>query len=413
MIKIKRLLDISKVVESHSDIVHDESRFLNTTLKSVFFGSDLIDWLIKHHNPLNIEDREGLRKLIHEELCDPTLPNQAIYPVLHEQGFLDSKKHLYRFINDQYIEYKKDAHVINLHGLETAHHKYFYEDESSSIFDTIKEFNEVVSNLFKEFVEEDGTVVNYEEILESELFHNQYVPLSTRLAFADFTSIIGNDDFMKTFFINLYNIFAIHILVTRYSFKKKWGMNMVERLDSFNAYKYNLGGHNYSLNDIHHGILRKNDPAAGNIATVVVQMIITKKSKDLRFSESDPRYKFIVRSFDPRVNFALNYGAKSCPPLRFYHDDKINDQLEEATKEYCTREVELGEEKGKMRIVMGQLFKYLSADFGKNSKEVLEFVLHYNQNDKYAKAIQKIFEQKNLPLDYKKFNLDLNMKKNE
>ena len=38
-----------------------------------------------------------------------------------------------------------------------------------------------------------------------------------------------------------------------------------------------------------------------------------------------------VDVIDFRIHFALNCGAKSCPPIAFYSYDKINDQLDLAT----------------------------------------------------------------------------------
>ena len=40
------------------------------------------------------------------------------------------------------------------------------------------------------------------------------------------------------------------------------------------------------------------------------------------FEMTDPRSAVCLTEVDPRVHFALNCGALSCPPIRIYAEDK-------------------------------------------------------------------------------------------
>ena len=40
------------------------------------------------------------------------------------------------------------------------------------------------------------------------------------------------------------------------------------------------------------------------------------------FDHDDPRLKVALKVLDPRIHFALNCGAKSCPPIRVYTEEK-------------------------------------------------------------------------------------------
>ena len=40
------------------------------------------------------------------------------------------------------------------------------------------------------------------------------------------------------------------------------------------------------------------------------------------FELTDPRSEVSLTEVDPRVHFALNCGALSCPPIRIYTEDK-------------------------------------------------------------------------------------------
>lgn len=44
-----------------------------------------------------------------------------------------------------------------------------------------------------------------------------------------------------------------------------------------------------------------------------------------------------------RIHFALNCGAKSCPPIAFYKPRQMDRQLEMATKPYLEGEAEYNE----------------------------------------------------------------------
>ena len=76
------------------------------------------------------------------------------------------------------------------------------------------------------------------------------------------------------------------------------------RLQFFNTSSYMIGGHQYSLQDIEHGILRGNRKGPGQF----------KKP----FNKGDPRAEAAVHEVDPRIHFALVCGAKSCPPIKTY-----------------------------------------------------------------------------------------------
>ena len=113
-----------------------------------------------------------------------------------------------------------------------------------------------------------------------------------------FTELIRTDKI--AFFINIYNALVIHAHVER-------GVptSTYQRYKFFSGMSYNIGGYNLSLNDIENGVLRSNRAA---MATLYMKP----------FSASDPRMKIILPEVEPRIHFALNCGAKSCPPIKTF-----------------------------------------------------------------------------------------------
>merc|ERR1712004_633993 len=113
---------------------------------------------------------------------------------------------------------------------------------------------------------------------------------------------------------------------------------------------YNIGGLVYSLDDIEHGVLRANKghPAA----------------KKAQFSNDDPRSNVSLTSLDPRIHFALNCGAKSCPPIRIYKEDRLDSQLDTASKSFLQQEVKVTQGQTDARVETSRLLLWYGADFG-------------------------------------------------
>jgi len=84
--------------------------------------------------------------------------------------------------------------------------------------------------------------------------------------------------------------------------------------------------------------------------------------------------KFLVTSFehryrldgcDPRIHFALNCGAESCPPIRAYEPGRIDDQLDLATRSYLDSTVEYDPDAGTVSVP--RVFLWFRGDFGGRS----------------------------------------------
>ena len=65
---------------------------------------------------------------------------------------------------------------------------------------------------------------------------------------------------------------------------------------------------------------------------------------------------------DPRVHFALNCGAESCPAIRAYEPDRVDDQLDLATAAYLEGTVAYDPDDGVARVP--RVFLWYRGDFG-------------------------------------------------
>ena len=135
-----------------------------------------------------------------------------------------------------------------------------------------------------------------------------YKDLAAELKSLDFTFLKDHENERKAFFINLYNVQMIHALAAQETLPEKpLGVQGM-----WSKFAYNVGGLLFTLDDIEHGILRCNRGHPSD-----------NKPK---FTDED-RKGLVLTKLDPRIHFALNCGANSCPPIRIYQSDKLDQQV--------------------------------------------------------------------------------------
>lgn len=139
--------------------------------------------------------------------------------------------------------------------------------------------------------------------------------------------------------INLYNAFFLILRKER----------QLEAPAIFTKRAIELAGLWLSLDDIEHIILRKNRLkwALGYLPNPFSRRIL---------------WKLMVAKRDYRTHFALNCGAKSCPPIAFYTPDKIEQQLEWATQSFLESETMVSEDQNE--VATSRLLLWYRGDFG-------------------------------------------------
>jgi len=138
------------------------------------------------------------------------------------------------------------------------------------------------------------------------------------------------------FWLNVYNAAVLRDLAE------------FEAGEFFSRPRLRVAGHAWSLDDIEHGLLR------GNL------------------KKSDPRLALAPVTFDERVYFGLHRACRSSPPLRVFHAERIEGQLEDAAREFVRATVRVKDEGAKVKVP--RLFQWYSDDFG-GPDGVLEFVV--------------------------------------
>lgn len=128
----------------------------------------------------------------------------------------------------------------------------------------------------------------------------------------------------------------------------------------FKAKQLKIAGIDMSFDIIEHGILRrsKNKLSGGYLG----KLRVPKYERKLR-----------IRKVDGRIHYALNCGAKSCPPIFAYHADKVNQELDASVKKYLQKHVVVEDKVVKAPV----LFSWFRGDFG-GKKGIMKFMIKYD-----------------------------------
>lgn len=217
--------------------------------------------------------------------------------------------------------------------------------------------------LYDTHMSADGRQVNYTGLLHDKGFRS-YVDSTAELQKVNLGDLSGDE--MKCFWINVYNSLIVHAITVNGPAK-----NLFQRLRWFGEISYDIGGYTFSANDIEHGILRANAPSPASFWSIVG----LRKCAPPTFSQKDPRVKFAARKVDPRIHFALNCGASSCPPIKVYSSENLEEELDAAAEAFCQEEAEFIE--GENELLLSSIFKWYWVDFGSRS-DLISFLSKYS-----------------------------------
>lgn len=195
--------------------------------------------------------------------------------------------------------------------------------------------------LLKRHVNEKG-LVNYKGFQTDQHKLNSYLML---LKNAPPNKKTWTREEQLAYWINAYNAFTIALILEHYPVKSIKDIGSGPLITFINSpwdIKFiEIGGKKLDLNNIEHGIIRKDFD-------------------------------------DPRIHFALVCAAKSCPELRneAYTGDQLNRQLQEETKSFINNPSKNKIEKGEARL--SKYFDWYGGDFEKRGQTIVDFINQYS-----------------------------------
>ncbi|KAK2839632.1 hypothetical protein Q5P01_013372 [Channa striata] len=227
---------------------------------------------------------------------------------------------------------------------------------------------EMILKLFSEHLSADGKSVDYKGMSANPAFE-RYCELAIQLQRVELLSLSREEKL--AFFINIYNALVIHGYL-----RLGAPTNMWQRYRFFNYVSYLIGGEVFTLQDIENGVLRGNRKG-------VAQLLRP-------FSKSDPRLQMALPDAEPLIHFALNCGAKGCPPIKTYTPQDIDSQLRTAAEAFLENDNGCVVDSGKREVRLNQIFKWYKADFGGTDEKLLKWVLDHMGDSPKKASLQGI-----------------------
>jgi hypothetical protein len=204
-----------------------------------------------------------------------------------------------------------------------------------------------------------------------------YKGLKADQRFADYIMLLQKTDPKAiskenrlAFWINVYNAFVLKVVCDKYPIKSILSKTAYAlKKSNFHRKVVTINGMEYSLNDV----------------------------------END-----IIRPFgDPRIHFAINCAAKSCPPLRpeAFEASRLGEQMDEQARNFLNDPARNSFDFAKKEATVSKIFDWFKEDFDKYGSGVLEFCSRYLPAEQ---GQQLRAEAKTFKIKYHDYDWDLN-----
>jgi len=195
------------------------------------------------------------------------------------------------------------------------------------------------------------------QLLEKIIANQETASIQTQLATVsveELSAQLSNDIQKKAFWINVYNAHIQIILNENPDLYKDRGA-------FFKKEQITIAGELLSFDDIEHGIIRS--------STIKLSWGLLKNPFVGKYERT-----FRTDDTDPRVHFALNCGAKSCPLVAIYYPENFDKKIDAVVINFLKKETTY--KKTENKVMITPLFSWFRGDFdGKNG--IKKFLKNY------------------------------------
>ena len=155
------------------------------------------------------------------------------------------------------------------------------------------------------------------------------------------------------------------------------GTTNVARAAFFSSVQLMLSGHLFSFSDLENGVLRGNRRAPYALS-------------DPFGTRGDPRLPLALARPDCRIHFALNCGAKSCPPVKHFTAAAIAEELRIVALSFCEQEGNVRLEKATLHL--SKILYWYRGDFAPSNAKLPAAVLPFLRGET-KEALQGLVEK--------------------
>lgn len=241
---------------------------------------------------------------------------------------------------------------------------------------------EHISKIYQQYYQPKTQRFDYSGLAQSTEFQTYQLMLSG-LHHLDITRL-KTDHEKISFWLNIYNMLCIHITI-----KLGITQSIEEQSGFFSQYGYFIGGREFTLDDIEHGILRANSKA------------YSKLQKP--FKNNDFRLALACTKINPKIHFGLYCASLSSAQLVFFNTDNVEQQLKENTQQCIENHMRFDFDKG--IIYIPKIFKWYENDFGGKTKAI-EFIAAHTKDQSVQSKL--LTYKENLKIEFLAFDWRIN-----
>lgn len=191
--------------------------------------------------------------------------------------------------------------------------------------------------------------------------YRKFLKLASKLQKIDVGSLPKHE--RQPFFINIYNVMVLHGLIE---------FGVPQNIGQYKAFErdvtYAIGGLDFTLGDIKHGILRCNRKPPSNYW-------------ERQLQAQDPKLQFRLHIRDPRSLLVLIEYSEPLPSAEdapILKPGRTDTDLEEQAEKFCERYVEVNERAGE--IVLPRVLRIFRDDFGSSEAEMVSWLVQYMED---------------------------------
>ncbi len=274
----------------------------------------------------------------------------------------------------------KNVPIITSLSLPLNSHYQWPITPARSAITVSSNLRQLILNLYDTHMTPDGKKVNYKAMSRDPAFR-RYVDSAVELQKVDLNDLSTRREEAMAFWINVYNAMVVHATAAIGPAEN----STFARLQWYDSVSYSIGGFIFSLNDVEHGILRANAPSPAN----VLSLLGASKWAPKTFGAQDERKKFSLTTVDPRIHFALNCGATSCPPIRVYTPERLEAGLSAAAAAFCASDIIVEKHSTRSMVKLSSIFKWYGGDFGTKA-QLFKFLVENVPDDEVKRKLKEV-----------------------
>lgn len=181
----------------------------------------------------------------------------------------------------------------------------------------------------------------------------------------------------------------------KYAFMKVGiGQTTLARGAFFSGVKMNVGGDILSFNDLENGVLRGNRKPPYSLSAP--------------FASDDKRVRLAMGTADCRIHFALNCGAKSCPPVKSFSTQAIEEELRIVAQAFCEQDDNVRMNPAKNVLHLTKILDWYRVDFADSKGGLPEKIVEFLRGSRKDTLMKMIESGKAVSVSYNTYDWGTN-----